>query len=732
MSYRSSLLVAITFCFLMGCSDKVDTMDGQNEGAIRIHIGQVQYPTGELAVKELKDYFSKIFMDEVETTQEEGQCDVVIGLAEASPLIEQALEKGSISLPTGKNADQGYSIKTIKGCIYLTALTEEGLLYGVYELLEAYGAYYQISGELLPSKTKFTVKNLDICESPVFKYRGLLPWDNFLCGMSGYNYEDYQELIDRATRMKFNMLQFHFYPGLAFFTETLDGKPEDPKFIGEPVDVFYTKGAIGEEAFGGIEVFGCTAYVENIGNPRAQAQACQEIMRKVIDYAHSRGHKTCVGIELMRSSWGDFTYLPQKPNSRLINPLDPYNAEKSVARYRSLVNMYPNSDYYWLWQTEGQWMWNSPVLEEPQGHAEMREKYKHWAGRSDSAGDIDYAYLLREVAKRLRPEERSRLATGGWGVEHLFTGINSDFPEELIFASLNSYNPPLAQDLMPYYRVAQEGRRAWMIEWWEFDGNQWFTQFRAGWQEKMYKQCVEYGVESVTLLGWKLSAVEHNVRYLSEFCWNPQLGASAFYRDYVERIYGKGAEKIAELFESYDEWEPTSPPANPCDYRSMLLAPGWAALPIPQLPGTKEKLNEESWKTTLSRAEDTISQQEILLKIDTEAIAMFRNLLPRFKEEGEFWASLMINRLEFRMLYVKSMLALNRLLLDFDRVGRNEGIEKGKEAARVQAQEAEYFAREAIEKYAADIRNRSDQGLIAQLNEQYYKVIEQFASSLAQ
>ena len=129
-------------------------------------------------------------------------------------------------------------------------------------------------------RAAFRVKNLDIAASPTFKYRALLPWDNFLCGMSGWNLEQYTDFIDRAARMKFNMLQFHFYPTLAFFTETWNGKPVDPKFLGSPVDTFKTKGSIGESVFGGIEIFGSKPYVDNLGKPRAQAEACQEMMRR--------------------------------------------------------------------------------------------------------------------------------------------------------------------------------------------------------------------------------------------------------------------------------------------------------------------------------------------------------------------------------------------------------------------------------------------------------------------
>jgi biotin operon repressor len=464
-------------------------------------------------------------------------------------------------------------------------------------------------------------------------------------------------------------------------------------------------------------------------------------MRKVIDYAHSRGVKTCVGFELMYPMGGNPTWTDKPPDddggANTLNPLDPHNTDISVQRFRSLVQIYPNSDYYWMWQREGFGYLSRNVGREP-GAAEMRKKYAHWAQPSANfpslllAGDIDYAYLLREVVKRLTPQERARLATGGWYIEHIFPSIDADFPKELIFASLNRYDPILALKQISSFRVAEKGRRTWMIDWWEFDGDQWFPQFRAGWQEEMYKQCAEMGVESVTLLGWKLSAVEHNVRYFSQFCWNPQLSASQFYADYITRLYGKEAAPMISIFEDYDRFEPHSPPAVPSDYRRYLLGAGWGPLSLPALPDSIEQLDGDDWKTRTDRAKDIIGQQQNLLTKDRQAIAAFQKVLPKLDEQGQTWAKLMTNRFQFRCLYLESMMALNQSLLTFDQVARSEGIKKAKNAASEDVKDALDLSRQAIEKYAEEVRNREDQGVIAQLNEQYYKMIKQFLLSITQ
>ncbi|MHB0998642.1 MAG: alpha-glucuronidase family glycosyl hydrolase [Armatimonadota bacterium] len=711
---------------------------------IRVSFGKAETPMQTLGKKELSTYLGKLFINSIDMSGKGESFSLILGTPESNSPVKKAVDAGKVKLPSGKNSDQGYTVKTVGKSIYVVGSTDQGVLYGIYELLENYGAYFQISGERIPDKTAFTAKKLDISESPVFKYRGVLPWDNFLCGMSGYNLEDYQELLDRLTRMKFNMLQFHFYPGMAFFTETVGDRTVDPLYIGMPVDVFKTKNSIGQKAFNGIDLFAPKPYVDNIGNPRKQAEAVQEMMRQVIDHAHSRGWKTCVGFELMSSMAGGPTHTDKPSNdmggANTMNPLDPHNVDINVDRYRSLVKIYPNSDFYWMWQNEAQGFLGRNVGREP-GAKEFREKYSYWlngegAFGGNVAGDMDYAYMFLQVANRLTSVERSRLATGGWSVEHLFPGIDIDFPKEITFASLNSYDPPSAvKDQVGSYRVAKTGRPSWMIEWWEFDGNQWFPQYRVTWQEQMYTKCASYGVESVTLLGWKTTGIEHNVRYLSEFSWNPKLTAKDFYKEYSTKLYGESAAKLGDdYYMVYDKYDPTSPGASPGDARYMLLGAGWSSLALPSLPGKPEDLNGDAWKRVVELAAGDvcgISGQKKLYNMDQKTIAEFKTLLPTLDKQGKSWAKLMINRLEFRCLYLKAMMALNESLLAYDKVGRAKGLIEAKSAAYKPAQTSVSYAKKAVEKYAQDIRNRGDQGVIAQMNEQFYQILRRYAMNLS-
>ncbi len=722
---RLVFFVMSGLCLSAFAEDTLPTVlldDGENTGYIHTY-----------ASEEMQAYFKRMFSNPVTTDAAvSAEYRVVLGTPACHPGISNAVAAGLVSLPQGTTADQGYSLKSADKTVYIAANADAGVLYGVYGFLESYGTYFQISGERLPEPQPFYIKPLDASSVPVFKYRGLLPWDNFLCGMSGYNLEDYQLLIDRAVRMKLNFLQFHFYPGIAFFTETVDGVRAAPACIGMPVDVFSTTGAAGEAAFGGEAIFGPRPYVEHMGDPAAQADAVQTMMRAVLDHAHGRAMKTCVGFELMHPAAGNVQWT-DKPDGgqNCLDPLRPENIEISLQRYRSLVETYPQSDYYWMWQSEARGVLGRPVGREP-GAAEMRAEYARWTPLDTHSGDIDYAYHFRDVVGRLLPEEQARIATGGWFVQHLFPGIHPDFPPGIRFASLNTYAPDQTLNgQLDYYQPARQGRPTWMIDWWEFDGEQWFPQWRATWQEQMYHKCVEYGVEAVTLLGWKLSGVEHNIRYLAEFSWNPALTADQFYGTYVQRLYGQDAAPLKDAYLAYDTGAIHTPPANAYDDRPMLLGAGWMPLGIPAFPGDAAALETPAWLHTVKRAGEIAAEQRAFLEKDREALATAGLVTPGLDTQGQHWAALLLNRLRMRSHYLEAMISLNDAYGLFQETALKAGVPEATRAIMPLLDQSVSLARQCIELYAKDIRNRSDLGVVAQMNVQVLQVLEKLRDTMS-
>jgi hypothetical protein len=692
--------------------------------SVRVMAGTSTTTAGRLMVEELRTYFGKLFTNPVEFRQEAESCQVVLGTPESNARIRDLIRAGQLTLPQGKNADQGYAIKTVGQTLHVAASTEIGLLYGVYALLEAYGAYFQISGDCLPAKQPFLLKQLNICTAPIFKYRGLLPWDNFMCGASGFNPEDWRTFLRNATRMRYNKLDLHFYPGCAWYTEAPDGKPTDPSWIMEGA-TFVSAGKPGAAAFTGQTTsFVVRAWADNRGNPLKQAEACQSDLREAIDVARGWGWVVVAGISLMEPRNAPHTVWAKLPNGdHWANPLEEGSVADALARYRRLVELYPTCDFYWLWQSEaGGPRWRDcslfPALEA------LRKERAGW-GEEKNSGDRDYAEMFLRVVNRLTPQERARIATGGWDIQHLFPGIQKVMPPEIIFASLNSFRPARSLPQMENYRIAKEGRRAWTIAWWEFDGNQWFPQFRLGMHEAKYRRAAEYGVEGMSLLGWKWSGTEHHQRYLAEFAWEPNLTAETFIKRFVGRVYGPAVvEEMAALYARYEDWEAQTPPAGPADDRDMVLGAGWCNLPVPEIPSALEGFAAPKWKHTVTRAKAIIVRQEKLKADDLASVAVLQELLPRMTESGRSWARLLANRLTFRARYIDATLAMNRSFIAYDEAAARSGdIAVAMKVARIESAKAVKLAAEAIDIYADDCRNRGDLGVVAQLNYLCYDVL---------
>ena len=127
---------------------------------IRVNAAGVESPLGNLVTDGLCDYFRRMFINPVEKSDDGGRFDLVIGTPDANPLIKQAVQQERIRLPQGKYAGRAYTVKNVDGTIYLAARSEQWLPYAVYRLLDAYGAYFKLSGERLPSKREFVPKPL--------------------------------------------------------------------------------------------------------------------------------------------------------------------------------------------------------------------------------------------------------------------------------------------------------------------------------------------------------------------------------------------------------------------------------------------------------------------------------------------------------------------------------------------------------------------------------------------
>ena len=98
--------------------------------------------------------------------------------------------------------------------VSLTGQTPSDALYAAYSFLEKGGYLFDITGPLAPVKFDWkAVSDYDEKVIPAVKRRGIRQHINFPMDLSAWSLKDAKEYIRNLSRMKFNYMTFHSYPG---------------------------------------------------------------------------------------------------------------------------------------------------------------------------------------------------------------------------------------------------------------------------------------------------------------------------------------------------------------------------------------------------------------------------------------------------------------------------------------------------------------------------------------
>jgi hypothetical protein len=119
---------------------------------------------------------------------------------------DPALEEGAFAVRSRKT-EEGYDI-------LLTGQTPADVLYAAYTFLEKGGFVFDITGPVVPAGFDWTaVANYREKIVPAVIRRGIRQHINFPMDLSAWPVEEAKEYIRNLTRMRFNAITFHSYPG---------------------------------------------------------------------------------------------------------------------------------------------------------------------------------------------------------------------------------------------------------------------------------------------------------------------------------------------------------------------------------------------------------------------------------------------------------------------------------------------------------------------------------------
>ena len=311
------------------------------------------------AALELQRYYYQLSgkLLNIERTASANQKSDFILITLDNPLVDDWQKKGILKLKE-KPGEQGYILQTVKNAgrrTLLIAGTDPcGLLYGVYGLLEDHlGVRFYMSGDILPEKRmRAHLPVINDVRTPQMRIRGFLPWTNFPQSATIYSWNDWRYVIDQAAKMRMNFIMIHNYNGFCGHNETFHNFEYNGYLSRGWMPTIKTGHGwlcpgwdINEYRFGASEIyddydFGADYGLHNETLTNSQIKEKGEtVFRKVIDYAHQRGVKIGLGLDID-------VILPEYQVSA---------DERGViaAQTAQLAKQYPYLDYLFCFQSEG-------------------------------------------------------------------------------------------------------------------------------------------------------------------------------------------------------------------------------------------------------------------------------------------------------------------------------------------------------------------------------------------
>jgi len=482
---------------------------------------------------------------------------------------------------------EGFLLKTAvddgRACVICLGRNNTGTMYAVYELLERLGIVFQMYKTIVPeTRPSLEVPPLDVAQSPEIEDRGYglgmvtAPWIGF---------EEFRTLVDQMARMKLNYIMLFNSVSSPTFDFEVRG---ERNLLGDqmPKELGYlswncatgrrtpAKMTIGREHFTGPRA--CAAEFQHVESPEEAKTVARDLLRRMIDYAHSRKVRVTLGI-------CDLPCIPinfARHRQHAMNATPWYGAQPSPSEpiveevWRAMLDnvftTYPQADGLWIWISEAHRQYKDEGYKRMA--AEFRAKYGHlvrsfdeikeagmWRPTTDAELDSDYAYL--HLAKRMVEETKVRHPKHNVGIAwcgrfYLFRAMDAIFPKDVPFLSLEACICWCREKRVPMEWGELKDRKTCLMPRLDDDVN----TFGPQWNIELYRHdrvldgSKKFGFSGIiSQVPIRFRGLEHNADFLARGCWNTELAQELFYRDYVRRLYGDAAQDA--MFRGFMELE---------------------------------------------------------------------------------------------------------------------------------------------------------------------------------
>jgi len=461
------------------------------------------------AALELQRYLFLVTGEKLEVVTTTGKIksgSFLLGQRSTDPQIEKLINDNP--------GPQGYTLRKVDGNIVIAGSDSEGVLYGVYGLLEDhYGVGFYLGGDVLPeTKQPLIPETLNETKTPAVAIRGFLPWTNFPQSATSWSWEDWKFIIDQMAKMRLNFLHIHNYNGEAGHNEMFHNFSVNgimPRVWMATAKSGHGWGCPGwdvnEYRFGATDLFGdydfgadCALHNETLTNEQVFSKGVS-LFQKVIGYAHQRGVKIGLGLDI------DLIMPDYKTESD-----DP---KVIAAQVDQVVTNYPDLDYLLCFQSEN--------------IASKIELWEKWRRVFDG---------MYQGMKARSP--KTCIAVAGWGINPKNTAT---LPADVICAPISAYSDGCETGAI------YGDREYWGCPWLErdFNSSEYYYPYNMNlsntikaWQNRAPN------MKGFYCLTWRLTdAIDPKMSFMSRAAWNDmgKTTSKDVYHDYAIKNYGASA-----------------------------------------------------------------------------------------------------------------------------------------------------------------------------------------------
>ena len=635
--------------------------------------------------------------------------------------------------------------------------------WAVYELVERLGVRYLLSGDVFPDDPgPLRLPDLDVCVEPLFTERIWRLMNDEPHGPEMWSLAECRRVIDQVAKMKMNGIFFLTYPSHPFVHYEFRGVAKSTGVLDFGFRYPIDDDTIGREHFGDAEEFTnpefrhCDGYDDMV-------EAGQRYARAVFDHARSRGMRIGFGFSLTNTTdefkarlreWtpdlpggpaddgGDYARLGQlsmgaPPGGRGFQDVDnPALAELAEEIVRAHLETYPEIDFIeigsaefraeasgyercWRRLDEKYGVESVAPLKELEEGARAREYHGEGRAERELKADVEFLYFVDKLFTEGKLLER----LGRTDVEVLLSSVTEEMypilgsvlPPNFGVGALIDYNLSLALPRLDRLSALGDGFGKYVTLSVQDDMNSLLVSSEGARMERFLERMRDAGFKGWKSRYWSIGDLDHSVAYLARASWDANLTVDEAYDDYVRRVFGEDClpdmREALRVLEENGEFQGTT-----------IFAVGF---PYPSLM----RRHFEMQRHFAGRTE---AQAGLLECRDTYAglVKLLEAALPRCRARGRSRLEYMIGRARTCALFLETAHTVERAgfasrAADEAREDRNpeELGRKLNETARLLEQALD-LSRETIHAHVEIVRDESDVGLLAAMNQYMYKYLK--------